>query len=662
VVLRRALSGTAGARARSLALLALVALAACDRGAKPDAGRPVVPVPVEPRFTDVSEASGVLRDSQAYDATLGDYDGDGDVDVFVGAHGMPAALLRNQGDGRFSDVIATSGVETAGDKHGAGFGDFDGDGDLDLYVPVGANRGHETAKKNHLYRNDGGGRFTDVASEAGVTDPAGRSRSVAWLDANLDGRLDLLVTNLLTPNRLFLGTADGTFTEVGEAFGVAQPAAVHVTWGDLNGDRAPDLIYAGTPRGLRVLINEGGERFVDRTDQAGLLNLGHSIKGMALGDVDGDGDLDLYLGYGIDFTDAVLERDDGRVSFAILAAKRPSGFDFDTAASPDAAPYFEVLENGFPLAIERIWCGPKTRPPGAGFACPAADAASDGPPAGDGFLVWRDLESVPGASGEPVWRWHVRWNVPGDHQITGFLRGASAPVPVEMKHQPESGGMLWLGDGRGGFMQARDAGLEHRANAQLVQLADANNDGALDLYVVDSGVDGRGGRNVLFSGRGDGTFVRASDAAGAGPDPGDGRGSGAHFFDFDRDGRLDLFLTNGWGLPPFDRGPFRLLHNVTPDAGGWLAVELEGTRSNRSGLGAWIAVEACGKKQVRFQNGLANGYSQSLVPAHFGLGNCSGPATVTVRWPSGGDQVVRDVAVGRTLSLREPADASGGAG
>jgi hypothetical protein len=642
-----------------LPVLLVVVLAGCTSRDATDDMKPKLPPPVpspaEPRFRDISEASGIARVSQAYDATVGDYDGDGHPDVFVGGHGMPAALFRNDGSGHFADVVASSGIETAGDKHGAGWGDYDGDGRLDLYVPVGANRGNETAKKNRLYRNLGGGRFEDVATEAGVTDPAGRSRSVAWLDANLDGRLDLLASNLLTPNRLFLNDGDGTFTDASEAFGVAQPAAVHVAWGDLDGDRAPDLIYAGTPKGLRVLMNDAGKRFVDRTGDAGLENLGHSIKGMTLGDVDGDGDLDVYLGYGVDFTDSVLVGGDGRTSFAILPGPKPSGFDFETPARDDVAPTFELLENGYPLDAKQIWCGPDLQPPGAGFACPASDAASDGVPARAGFLIWREPKSVErDAADAPVWRWHARWNVPGDHQITGHARGLVNPQPADMTHHPEAGGALWLNDGHGRFSRAQNDGLDHAANCQLVQLADANADGTLDLYVVDSGIDGRGGRNVLFLGRGDATFVRASDEAGAGPDSGGGRGSGAHFFDADGDGRLDLFLTNGWGLPPFDMGPYRLLRNATEPRNAWLAVELEGTRSNRSGLGAWIDVTACGRTQTRFQNGLANGYSQSLVPASFGLGACTDPVTVRVRWPSGADQTIGDVTTSRVLRVREP--------
>lgn len=636
--------------------LAMLSLVACS-SPEPAAPRqpPPVPSPAEPRFSDVSDTAGIARVSQAYDATVADFDGDGAVDVFVGGHGMPAALFRNDGHGRFDDVVAQSGIVTDGDKHGAGWGDYDGDGRPDLYVPVGANRGHENAKKNRLYRNLGDGRFADVATAAGVTDPAGRSRSVAWLDANLDGRLDLLVSNLLTPNRLYLNDGDGTFREVGQEYGVAEPAAVHVAWGDLNGDRAPDLIYAGTPKGLRVLINDGGKRFVDRTGAAGLENLGHSIKGMTLGDVDGDGDLDVYLGYGVDFTDSVLVGDDGRTRFAILPGPKPAGFDFETPARDDASPSFEVLENGYPLDAKQIWCGADVQPAGAGFVCAGKDAASPAVPQRAGLLVWREQASVERDSAdEPVWRWHVRWNVPGDHQITGHARGLVNPQPADMTHHPEAGGALWLNDGHGRFTRAKNDGLDHAANCHLVQLADANGDGTLDLYVVDSGIEGRGGRNVLFLGRGDATFVRASTAAGAGPDSGGGRGSAAHFLDVDGDGRLDLFLTNGWGLPPFDLGPYRLLHNDTEPRSSWLAITLEGTRSNRSGLGAWIDVEACGRTQTRFQNGLANGYSQSLVPAHFGLGACNDPVTVRVRWPSGADQTLTDVTTSRVLHVREP--------
>ena len=113
-------------------------------------------------------------------------------------------------------------------------------------------------------------------------------------------------------------------------------------------------------------------------------------------------------------------------------------------------------------------------------------------------------------------------DVPGDHHLTGFLRGATSAPPFNMKHTPETGGALWLNDGHGDFTRAQHDGLDHTANCQLVQLADADNDGALDLYVVDSGVDGAGGRNVLFLGHGDGTFVAPAPRPAPGPAPATG--------------------------------------------------------------------------------------------------------------------------------------------
>jgi hypothetical protein len=157
-----------------------------------------------------------------------------------------------------------------------------------------------------------------------------------------------------------------------------------------------------------------------------------------------------------------------------------------------------------------------------------------------------------------------------------------------------------------------------------------NDDGWLDLYVVDSGEDGAGGVNTLWINDRNGGFVAATPASGASPRGGEGRPVAAHFFDLDSDGRLDLFLTSGWGAPPFDRGPYRLLHNVSPPR-HWFEVDLHGTKSNRQGLGARLELEACGRRQVRYHNGAASYFSQSGVGPHFGLGDCSTVSLLRVR-------------------------------
>lgn len=602
------------------------------------------------RFIDVTDAAGIARATATYDATVGDFDGDGRLDVYVGNHGTGAVLLRNLGDGRFADVLATSGIDPGGDQHGTGWTDYDNDGRLDLFVSLGAWRGEGRTKTNRLYHGEGDGKFRDVVQAAGVVDPLGRSRAVAWLDYDRDGWLDLVIANFATPNRLYRNRHDGTFEDVSEATGIAALSATRVAWADYDGDGWPDVIFSGTPSGMRLLHNDGGVRFTDVTDSTGLAAHQGSIAGMAFGDYDNDGTLDLYVSLGVDFSDVVLERPDHTVSFAFFAKDEPAGFDFeagDNAAGIDVTLY----ENGNPAKAEEIHCGAAS-PASHAFHCDPPAAVAVATPAA-GFTLWRDPTAAPRCLGcAPAFLWHLRWSGAGDHHQTGILGGAVRPTAVGLRPQSARGGTLFRGVS-GRFVKESPKGLTHDANGQGVQWADVNDDGWLDLYVVDSGVDGAGGRNRLFLNDGRGGFVVA-DASGATPESGAGRGASAHFFDFDGDGRLDLLLTNGWGAPPFDRGPYRLLRNAT-NGGHWLDVELEGIRSNRPGLGARVELDACGAHQMRYHNGGASYFSQSVVPPHFGLGRCNVVNLLRVTWPSGTVQELHDVGTDQRLHVREDA-------
>lgn len=604
-----------------------------------------------PRFIDVTEAAGIARSAPTYDATVGDFDGDGRPDVYVGNHATGAVLLRNLGDGRFADVRAGSGIDPLGDQHGTGWTDYDNDGRLDLVVTIGAGRGL-AEKANRLYHNDGGGRFHDVGVAAGVADPHGRSRAAAWLDVDNDGWLDLVIANYASPNRLFRNRHDGTFEDVSDAFGVAALSATRVAWADVDADGYPDLLFSGTPKGMRLLRNDAGRRFVDVTDESGLGRGQGSIAGMAFGDADGDGVLDLYVAIGTDFSDVVLAQPDARITFAFFAHDEPSGFDFE-AVDPARGVEADLYEIGSPAPAEQIVCGRNGHPATSKLACGGDAAVSAAMPDGAlGYAIWRNPEPTRRCvTCAPTLRWHLRWRGAGDHHQTGTLSGAVNPEPVGLTPQHLTGGTLYRGQGGGRFEKRAAPGLSHDGNGQAVQWADVDNDGALDLYVVDSGVDGAGGQNLLFMNGGRGGFVAARES-GAGPSPGTGRGSGAHFLDFDGDGSLDLFLTNGWGAPPFDRGPYYLLRNESA-AGHWLALDLEGTRSNRPGLGTWVELEACGVRRVRYHNGAASYFSQSIVMPHVGLGSCAVATRVRLRWPSGVVEELRDVAADRVLHVRE---------
>lgn len=634
----------------ALAFSLALALLSCSR--EPGRSGPKSPPP-DVRFADVTARAGIARETATYDASIADIDGDGRLDIYVGNHGTGAVLLRNQGDGTFRDILPGSGLDPKGDQHGAGFGDFDSDGAVDLYVSVGANRGLGV-KSNRLYRNEGGA-FVDVVDTAEAGDPRGRSRSVAWIDVDVDGALDLLLANFASPSRLYRNLGNGVFADRSADSGIEALPATRVAWTDYDGDLAPDILLGGTPRGLRLLRNEGDFRFRDVTDEVGLSRIKESVMGMSFGDYDGDGNPDLALSHGYDFSEGVVADESGELRFAFFAHDEPAGFDFDAPA--DAGPAFALYENGSPSRPESIRCGNATPATADPVLCdPARSVEQASAETTNAFLLWRDGGGRADCAGCPsVARWHLRWRGAGDHHLSGIVRGGRRPEPVGLRTTTPRGASIWRNEGNRfelAFEVGRGLPPEAAVNGQAVQWFDVDNDGWLDLYLVDSGVDGRGSRNVLLLNDEGTGFSAAPLDSGASPGSGGGRGVGAHPFDFDGDGRLDLFLTNGWGAPPFDRGPYRLLHNETP-GGHWLGVRLRGRDGRPRGTGSRVAIEACGIRRRGYDNGGPNYFSQSAVPLHFGLGACGRVTSLEVQWPSGRRRVLRDPKVDVMLDIEE---------
>ena len=227
-------------------------------------------------FTDVTQASGVAAANRYYGLGVvpADYDGDGDSDLFVANDETPNVLFQNQGDGTFQDIALIAGVAYNGDGDveagmGADFGDYDQDGDPDLYVT------HFFTETNTLYRNEDGVRFSDVTTTAGLAAPT--VEMLGWgtrfFDYDNDGRLDLFVAN-------------------GHVYPQVDQAATGTTY------RQPNQLFR----------NEGGGRFAPVL--AGLeLTPAKVSRGTSFGDYDDDGDIDLFV---VELNDApTLLRNDG---------------------------------------------------------------------------------------------------------------------------------------------------------------------------------------------------------------------------------------------------------------------------------------------------------------------------------------------------------------
>ena len=277
-------------------------------------------------FSDVTHQSGLAAPSYpSQSASWADFDNDGDLDLFscnesipesheVGAPLIfPSQLFRNSGDGTFVDIAQSAGVTNLRYCKGSAWGDYDNDGDQDLYVS-------NYADENRLFRNDGNGAFTDVAPDLGLTEPI-ESFPVWFWDFDNDGWLDLFVAGyardidsvaadyLELPNngplpRLYRNDGAGGFDDVAVQVGLADVnQAMGSNFGDFDNDGFPD-IYLGTGfpafNALAPNVayrNDEGTAFQNVTFAAGL---GHIQKGhgIAFGDLDRDGDQDIFMQVG----------------------------------------------------------------------------------------------------------------------------------------------------------------------------------------------------------------------------------------------------------------------------------------------------------------------------------------------------------------------------
>jgi len=280
-------------------------------------------------FTDVTEKAGLKRSGWGYGVCVGDYDNDGHDDLFLTYYGQNV-LYHNNGDGTFTDVTEKVGLAQAGTRYSTGctFVDYDRDGRLDLFVsryiemdlattPVGGANRYCLYKgvsvncgpmglKNELcslYHNNGDGTFTEVSEKAGIRRPRGRyGLSALAFDYNNDGWPDLFVACDSTPNLLFRNNHDGTFTEVGMESGVAvnsdgqEQANMGIAVGDYDGDGWLDLFLPHFSDDTPILLrNMKGEFFDDLTNAAGLaVNTQYVCWGVDFVDLDNDGWLDLF--------------------------------------------------------------------------------------------------------------------------------------------------------------------------------------------------------------------------------------------------------------------------------------------------------------------------------------------------------------------------------
>jgi enediyne biosynthesis protein E4 len=486
-------------------------------------------------FTDVTVEAGLAKpDGSGIAATgvaAGDVDGDGRPDLFVTDAFGPARLFRNRGDGTFEETTSDSGISVTGNARSAAFADVDGDGDLDLFVcvtgdyynqmpdpPYDANDG----RPNRLYTNDGHGHFTDATAAWGLDKTTRWSLSSIFADYDGDGRPDLFVTN--------------------------------------------DF-------GLKNLYrNAGGRRFVDEAAKAGAQVRAYGMSA-TIADFDGDGLLDLYT-----------TGCDTQWYFLHDYPSLPIGFP-GRVFLPIAIRWMETMATGNSLLLQKpdhtfVDATARSGAAHAGWnwSSLAADLDNDS---------WPDIYATNGMWGdgrdhdrelEFWWQSLAYW----DDYVAGkktFDRKGAGIAGIERDRYFRNRSGDPVRSPADDLFEERSflEGLDLETNGRAVVAFDANNDGALDLYI---------------------RSVQAPEALFLGT-----RRANEHF----------------------------------------LRVKLHGSpgRDNRDGVGSRLTALLPGGRRLVYETGNASGYLSTASPiAHLGLGPATRLDSLTIRWPSGNVQTL----------------------
>jgi enediyne biosynthesis protein E4 len=515
---------------------------------------------------------------------------------------------------RFEDATASSGIDfvhSFGSRQlgslleGTGGGciwfDYNNDGKPDLYVVTGKpldDSIHPFPLKtkplemphNHLYRNDGNGKFTDVTDKAGLA-PDLYSNAVAAADYDNDGNIDLLVTGF-GQAILYHNNGNGTLTDVSTKAGIKVDRwSISSTWLDYDKDGCVDLFvgryvqfdpkyrafysadnypgpldYEGDTN--KLYHNNCDGTFTDVSEKSGIEALRGRTMGVTAADYDGDGWPDIYVAN--DKTENFLFHNKHDGTFEEVASQAEVAYGQSGESTSAMGPVFADVD-------------------------------------GDGQL--------------DLWVTDSKFNRLMHNAGKGMFDDVSAQSGIS------------------------------QATAQYTSwgsgIYDFDNDGWLDILAFHGGlIHLVPQEHSLFKGLGNGKFADVSRDAGPVMDV-KSVARGACFADYDNDGKMDAYLVNLGA-----RGT--LIHNVTATTGHWITIQLKGTKSNRDGIGAHLEVFSGGRKQVAERIAGSGYLSQDDARVHFGLGSSAKVDKLTIQWPSGKQQILENLTVDRVLQVEEP--------
>lgn len=594
-------------------------------------------------FTDVTVTYGLAHgDSMSYAAGFLDYDGDGDVDFYVNNHWKgPAELRRNDGSPPMGSNSAHYGPGN-NDRHDQLWADFDNDGDPDQYII----RARE--QENELYWNQGCQAFLEGAVAAGIAESASRGREIAVADFDNDGFADIFLASAVRngffhPNRLFWNRGDGTFLANSNADAIYE-GRLHVAAADYDLNGLPDVITSSSSFNPgRFWRNNGDSTFTNVTSTVfpGIAEPLGQAEGLTWADFDNDGLLDL-LACG------------GNRGVWDYAGAEDDSVRWYTECDPNETKTLVITTDGDSVTVSATksdWNGLVCWYGGGGDSITAfphqfgLDQLDGQPPAltnnRQGLFLWRAV----GAAADTV---RLASGGAGTEilEVGGALYSNRSGIlswsTVAYEPKPPYGHANWANrlfrnQGDGTFVEVTATAFavnDTTANSKGAAWADYDNDGFLDVFVANGGtVETLNQPNWLFRNNGDGTFTEVAAIEGV-VGPTRGMSDGASWGDVNGDGFLDLYVGNGAEHPPFGVGPRELYLN-TPNGNRWIRVQLRGTTSNGSGIGARARFVSASGERWRYRLGESDNCFSDDIALHCGLGADTVVDSLQIFWPSG---------------------------
>jgi hypothetical protein len=621
------------------------------------------------QFQEVTAAAGIVHVGESYGASWGDLNGDNWPDLFVNNHRTFPGLYRNNGDGTFTNIARQADVsgtwrnQPQSDQHGATWADFDNDGDQDLFVSTGA-------RWDSQFFVNQGGVLVDRTTDFGVqVDFEGRMP--IWFDYNGDSWLDVAMMNGRR-NSLWRQQPNAPFLDETLVRGFSCLKTSYAQLMDFNHNGLLDFACAHDGRFPKAIYELAPTPFLDIT---GVMEpIGIAID-TAIADFNHDLLPDIFAVRGNLRPTQALEVAPGRIEAQLAVGPNGTnggaeqGFSFQTAGDLMVEIDSKQVSGQFKVFIGAAGIHPNGYP---SFTLSPADPNTIGisphtpgeePRLFIGFdpaaLTWTVLMSTgPGSTRGYI---TLQSTAPIANLTPLGLRPGDLPV-TPMLYMNTGNVLMPYTD------QTGPAGLGIPLSCVSTVAGDFDNDRDVDIYAVcRGGVENLPDR--LFLNNGNGTFVEIPGAAGAAGVVGAGLASGAGtgenvvVADYDGDGFLDLFVTNGLNMQPLKvGGPDQLFRNVSRAVGNpnnWIQFDLVGTLSNRDAVGARVyligtpdGITPDGIPQFRLQDGGYHRVAQNFKRIHFGLGLNAG-AFVQIVWPSGRVSPVFALPANQIWRIRE---------